>query len=234
MPRRTKLPPAQAKAAFVAALRRGAPVVEAAREAEVAVWSLYRWRARDPVFDAAWSFAAEASSPWAWDEGKGHQVRAAGSRRRLRFAGRRRAAFLARLERDCNTNGAARETGVNRSTVRRHLQRDAGFAGEAKAALKRGYAALNVELARQWAAAQARIRSGTSKFEIEPKGRITRDFDQQMRLLARYDRKDGTIGPRRVRRGHMRSMSFEDAIVLLDRKLRWMGARSSGPSGPSP
>jgi hypothetical protein len=145
-----------------------------------------------------------------------------------------KAEFLGLLEKSCNTRASAREAAVHRSTVYRHLKRDPEFASANAAALKRGYAALERESAEAWAAMQARIASGALKYEIVPRGRITSDFDEQMRLLARYERTDGTIGPRRVRHGHMRSMSFENAIVLLDRKLRWMGARTGGASGPAP
>ncbi|HYD36985.1 MAG TPA: hypothetical protein VEA60_05195 [Allosphingosinicella sp.] len=234
MPRYSKTLTPAALAGFLAALRRGAAVVEAAAGVGVAVSGLYCRRKRDAAFDAAWRFAAEASSGWTWDDGTGRKARAEGTRRRLRFAGRRRAAFLLVLERDCNTNGAAAETGVHRSTVRRHLRRDAGFAQEAGEALRRGYAELERESAEARAAMQARIDSGERLRAIEPRGRISRDFDEQMRLLARWDRRDGTLGPRRVRRGRMRSMSFDDAMVVLARRLRWMGIWPREPGGPFP
>jgi hypothetical protein len=41
-----------------------------------------------------------------------------------------------------------------------------------------------------------------------------------MKLLARWDRKGGRLGPREVRRGYQRRMSFDEAITLLERKLR--------------
>jgi len=221
-----------AEVAFLVALRGGAGVAAAAAEAGVALSTLYCRRRRDPLFDSAWSLAAEASSGWRWDEETGRKVRSAGTVRRLRFAGRRRAAFLAVLERDCNTDRAAGETGVNPATVRRHLQADPEFGRDAGEALRRGFEALGREREAAWAAIRAGIASGEGQWEIVPRGRITSDFDEQMRLMARYERRDGTLGPRRVRHGWMRSMSFEDAIVLLDRKLRWMGVEVGEPSGP--
>lgn len=228
---RTLTPAVQA--AFLEALRGGALVRAAAESAGVALSSLYCRRRLDPLFDLAWSFAAEASPGWAWDEQAGRKARAAGSKRRLRFAGRRRAAFLAALERECNANGAARESGVNCATVRRHLRRDPDFARDAGEALRRGYDALGRKAEAAFEAREARIASGELKWEIEPLGWPTGDFDEQMRLMARYERPDGTLGPRRVRHGRMRHMSFEAAIVLLYRRMRWMGM-VDGEAGEAP
>ena len=44
-----------------------------------------------------------------------------------------------------------------------------------------------------------------------------------MKLLARWDRRGGGIGFRQVRHGRRKRMRFEDAIVLLVRKLRALG-----------
>src|SRR5687767_13355180 len=101
MPRPNPLTP-EVEAAFLEALRGGALVEAAAAQVGVAVGTLYRRRKRDTVFDAAWSSAAEVSASWAWDESAGRKVRPAGVKRRLRFAARRRRAFLKVLERDCS------------------------------------------------------------------------------------------------------------------------------------
>lgn len=222
MPRPNPLTPA-IQAAFLVALRGGATVWAAAASVGVPAQTLYRRRGRDPLFDMAWSSAAELSAGWAWDEAEGRMVRPAGVKRRLRFAARRRGAFLRVLERDCSTNGAARETGVHRSTVRRHLRRDPAFARSAGEALGRGYRGLERALAAERRAMEARLRSGALKWEIEPKGEITGDPDRQLLLLARYGRPDGTIGRRPAGQRRSRSMPFEEAIALLDRKMRWMG-----------
>jgi hypothetical protein len=54
-------------------------------------------------------------------------------------------------------------------------------------------------------------------------------FDRVMNLPARHDRK-----PPRVQRGfkpggRRRKWTFEEAILLLDKKFRAMGVRTSGP-----
>jgi hypothetical protein len=238
MPRPNPLTP-EIQASFLGALRRGALVEAAAALVGVAVSTLYSRRKADPLFDLAWSAAMELSAGWAWDEALGRKVRAAGVKRRTRFGARRREAFLRVLERDCNTDRAARETGVNRSTVRRHLAGDPGFARSAGEALGRGVAALARSEDEARAAMKARLGRGELGREIEPKGEMTRDFDQQMRLLRRFERPDGTIGSRRVRHGRMRPMRFEDAIALLDRRLRSAGLVRDVPveermKGPGP
>lgn len=218
MPRPDPLTP-EVQAAFLAALRDGAGVAGAAASVGVGLGTLYRRRRRDPLFDLAWSSAAELSSPWRWEEAAGRRARAAGAVRRLRFGERRRSAFLAALERCCNLVEAAALTGVSPSTVRRHLKSDPGFAGACAAALGRGFESLTAEWEARPAAVAGRLRA-----RLEPRGEIKGDFDRLMRLLARYERPDGTIGTRRVRFLRKRQpMSFEEAILLVARKMRWMG-----------
>ena len=40
-----------------------------------------------------------------------------------------------------------------------------------------------------------------------------------MKVLARYDRRNGTVGPRTVAPEHAQRWTFEQAIQALDRKL---------------
>lgn len=191
-----------AQAAFVVALRGGALVEAAAREVGVAVSTLYWRRGRDPVFAFAWEAAAALSA-----EAPG---------RRLRFAGRRRLRFLAAFEASCNTSRSCGETGVHTATVYRHIKRDPGFRGDCCTAYRRGTAGLERELAARRAARARRW----ARHEIVPVGRPSGDFEQVMKLLARWDRRDGTFGPREVRYGRMKRMSFDEAIALLAKRLR--------------
>lgn len=207
-------------AAFVAALRGGALVEAAARRAGVAISTLYWRRKRDPLFAAAWDLAVALS--------------AGAPGRRLRFGAARRRRFLASFERSCNLLWACEEAGVHPATVYRHIERDPGFERRCRAALARGVARLERELAAERKARTARW----ARHEIVPIGRPTADFDETMKLLARWGRPDGTIGPRRVRHGWQKSWSFEDAIALLAKRLRAMepgwGGRSSAKKGPTP
>jgi transposase-like protein len=206
MPRVSALTPA-VQAAFVAALRGGALVEAAARSLGVAISSLYWRRHRDPLFAAAWDSAVALS--------------AAAPGRRRRFAGARRARFLARFEASCNILMACRETGVHPATVYRHIGGDPGFERDCRSALARGTARLERELA----ARRAAEKRPWARHVIVPAGRMTRDFDEQMKLLARWTRPDGSIGPRFVRHGRQRRWSFDDAIALLAKRLKAMEPR---------
>lgn len=212
MPRASALTPA-VQAAFVAALRGGALVEAAARDAGVAISSLYWRRHRDPVFAAAWNAAVALS--------------AAAPGRRLRFAGARRARFLARFAASCNILMACAETGIHPATVYRQIGGDRRFERGCRAALARGTARLERKLAAEREAARRRW----ARHEIVPTGVMTQDFDEQMKLLARWERPDGSLGRRFVRRGWLKSGSFDEAIAALDRRLRameprWGGARN--------
>ena len=195
--------PAQ-MAAFVAAVRGGALVEAAARAAGVAISTLYWRRKRDPLFASAWDLAVALS--------------AGAPGRRLRFGAGRRRRFLASFERSCNLLWACAETKVAPATVYRQIERDPGFERGCRAALARGVARLERELAAERAARARRWAS----YEIEPAGEMTKDFDEAMKLLARWDRPDGTIGPRRVRHGRQKRWSFDEAIALLAKRLRAM------------
>jgi hypothetical protein len=199
----TTLTPAT-QAAFVAALRRGALVEAAARAVGIAISTLYHRRKRDPVFAFAWDAAAALS--------------AAAPGRRLRFAVARRRRFLGAFEGSCNILHSCAQAGVHPATVYRHIGRDTGFEAACRKALARGVA----RLARELAAERAGRARRWSLHEIVPTGEPTRDFDEVMKLLAQWDRPDGSIGPRRVRHGRMRRWSFDEAIALLAKRLRAM------------
>ncbi|HLL30674.1 MAG TPA: hypothetical protein VK403_06740, partial [Allosphingosinicella sp.] len=173
-----------AQAAFLAALRGGALVEAAAASVGVAISSLYCRRRRDPAFDLAWIAAAEASAGWEFRAEPGERGRLVRAKRRLRFAGRRREAYLAGLERTCNTTASAGDALVHPSTVRRHLRRHPAFAGDQEAALERGYENLEALAAEERAAARRRgpiiAAEGT---------RPPADFDEQIRILRLYRRR---------------------------------------------
>jgi hypothetical protein len=213
----------QAQAAFVAALRGGALVVAAAAQAGVALSSLYCRRARDPAFAAAWAAAVEASTPL-W---RG-RAPSAGTNpaRRARLAGWRRDAFLAGLADTCHIADSAAAAGIDKATVYRLIRRDPGFARDCAAAVARGTPLLFERQAREREAAAARARAGG----LVPTGRPTADFDEAMKLMARWERRDGSLGRRFVRHGRMKRLPFDEAIKLLARRLRGLGF---GPAEPA-
>jgi transposase len=207
---------------FLEALRGGALVGEAAALAGAQVSTLYCRRGRDPLFAAAWEAAVALSCA-----GSGGQPAAGGEarkpmKRRVRLCARRRAALLRHVGETCDTKAAAAAAGVHKATVYRAMKRDAGLAADHRAALRRGYDALAREAGEREAARRERWRA----WEINPVGEPSHNFDHVMRLLQRYDRPDGSIGPRFVRRGRMKRMDFDEAIALLDRRLRALDCRS--------
>ena len=52
-----------------------------------------------------------------------------------------------------------------------------------------------------------------------------------MKLLARHDRKPRRVDSRFKPGGRRHRWTFDEAITALDRRLRALGARTSGPAG---
>lgn len=232
MPRPNPLTP-EVQAVFLAALRGGTLVVAAAASVGVAVQTLYRRRGRDPRFDCEWTAAAEASFLWAWRwRRKRHGGRGwvrSPTKRRLRFAGDRQAAYLEALGRVGDCNRAALAAGVDPRTVRRALRSDPDFARENEAALERG------RVRRARSAALERARSAGRMIRIvernaaamaDPKS----GHDRHIRRLKRRwrpDRANAWRGP-----GFVRTPA--EAIPELKRKIRrieldgWKRSRGRG------
>lgn len=248
-PRPQRFIGAAEKAVFIAALRRGLRREDAAAEAGFSLMGFYGARSRDPAFAAAWKEAlaalpAAALRARAYEERDARlrgEVRIAVANRRIlqrrrrfvRFDARRREIYLAHFAANCDTVAAAAAAGVSPSTVTYHCRRDPVFAAACAEALRRGYAFLEAEALRQRIAAQARLRAAIAA--AGPTAALLADqaaeFERLMRLFARLDRK-----PRRVERGfreggRRQRMTFEEAIRLLDKRLRAMGARTGPPPG---
>ena len=236
---------AGAKAGFVADLRAGVSRDEAARRAGFSAEAFYGARKRDALFRSAWIWALELS---AVDEREAQRAAALAAaargdpiaannlrplqRRRMRgikFTGARKRAFLDHYAGTADAFASADAAGIHYSTFHKHYRSDPDFAAACGEALAVAYAQLEAEAVRQRLEAQRDMREG-----ISPKGEMPREFDRVMRLLARYDRKDGSIGLRRVSRGRERRWTFDEAIALLDKKLRALGARHDVAPGEDP
>jgi hypothetical protein len=233
---------AEAKAAFVEALRKGARREDAAEALGFSVTGFYGARRRDPAFAAAWTEAL-AQPPAAERRTLAYaergEVRIASANRRIlqrrrrrhvRFDAGRQQVFLTHFASNCDTRAAAAAAGVSHSTVHYHCRTDSAFATAYAAALQEGYAHLEAEILRQRLEAQARLRSAIDS--AGPAARLlaeqAAEFDRVMKVLDRLDRK-----PRRVERsfrdgGRRRRWTFDEAIAFLDRKLRALGARTGG------
>ncbi|HEX8126972.1 MAG TPA: hypothetical protein VF548_15460 [Allosphingosinicella sp.] len=244
-----------AKVAMLAALREGRRLDEVAAGYGVTLQAFYSARRRDPLFAAAWR---DAHSLWAEAErrpveagagaetGAGGEVRIASNNRRamqrrrmrnVRFDSARKAVFLAAFERSCDLLEAAAAAGVCERTVYNHLRSDPEFERAFQAALESGYRWLETETVRLRLEAQARLRSAIAVAESAgepiPLAEEGLEFDRAMKLLARWDRGGGRLGPRQVGQGRQKRWSFEEAIALLDAKLVNLGLRrgAAPPAG---
>jgi hypothetical protein len=241
---------AAAKVAMLAAVREGRRLGEVAASHGVSLQAFYSARRRDPLFAAAWrdahALSAEAERRPVQPEDP-DEIRITSNNRRLlqrrkmrhvRFDERRKGVFLAHFARSCDLLAAATAAGVCERTVYNHRHSDPAFAAAFQAALDRGYERLEAEAARRRIEAQKRLRAAMEEAEaageplpLEEEGV---EFDRTMKLLARWDRRHGGLGPREVRRGYQRSVSFEEAIALLDRKLTHFGLRRGVPPAEGP
>ncbi len=233
---------AAAKVAMLAALREGRRLDSVAASYGVTLQAFHSARRRDPVFAAAWrdahALSAEAErrpvEAGAADDSlivsnnrRGLQRR---KMRHVRFDLRRKGLLLAHFAQSCDLLAAAAAAGVCERTVYNHLHRDPAFQAAFQGALEEGSRRLEAEAVRQRLEAQARLRAAIEEAEESgdplPLAEQGLEFDRTMRLLARWDRRNGGLGAREVRFGHQRVADFDDAIILLDRKLRNLGLRS--------
>lgn len=233
---RRRLIDGAAKARFVAALRTGTSRSDAAAAEGFTHEAFYRARYRDPLFHAAWVWALELSAieerqgrlaghaaidaeadEIAPNNGRSLQRR---RRRGVRFTEKRKRIFLDSFAGTADVRAASRMAGVGLSTIYGHRRTDPEFARGWDEALAHAYAELEAEALRQRLEAQRNLRDG-----LVPTGEMPKEFDRVLRLLARYERRDGRIGLRERGPGREARWSFDDAIALLDRKLRALGAR---------
>ncbi len=208
----------EAKGLFLAGLKRGLSMEDAARNAGHSPGGFWKARKRDPAFDEAVEEMLELSNTprfVAPGNGRRWQLKRI---RRLRFVAWRKQVFLSHLAGTCDLTAAAEAAGVSPSTVHRHLARDPDFAALFQAALQQGYPLLEAEALRQRLEAQRLLREG-----MLPAGEIPQEFERVLKLLQRWDRRDGQLGPRRIAPGRRQPMSFEQAIAELDRYLAALG-----------
>jgi hypothetical protein len=224
------------KARFLESLRSGGSREEAAAAAGFPLGSLYNVRARDGVFRLAWLWALDLA---AIDERGGELSRRtadgqpgdriAPTRGRLlqrqkmrwvKFNDKRQQIYLDHFAGTADAEAAAAAAGVSTHTVNAHARKHPEFAAVEKEALRIACARLEAEAVRQRLEAQRRLSEN-----LEPTGEMAQEFERVMKLLARFDRKDGRVAAREVGHGHQQVSSFEEAIETLDRKLRALGVR---------
>lgn len=217
-----------AKRVYLAQLGRGAEEAEAARAAGFTRSAFHRLRRRDAGFAALHEAAMDRSrGPRFISPGKGRalQVR---RNRRVFFTDRRKEIFLDHFAGTCNLTAAAEAAGVSESTVFKHLARDEELAARFREALAIGHARLEADVLQRRLEGQKRLKA------IEPTGEPEPEFDRAMKLLQRWDRKDGTLGRRSVGHGHVRRWTFDEAIKLLARKLEHLEGKPGLPPPEGP
>ncbi|HET9639702.1 MAG TPA: hypothetical protein VFP12_10880 [Allosphingosinicella sp.] len=237
---------AAAKAAFLAGLREGLCREDAAAAAGFSLTGFYGARYRDPRFAAEWKEAL-ALPPAAERRAQAYaergEVRIAPANRRLfqrrrrrnvRFDAGRRDIYVTHLAETCDSVAAAEAAGVHPATARLHRRLDPIFDAACREALAEGYVFLEAELLRLRLEAQKRLRAAIDRAGSAPPASLLAEegaeFDRIMKLLARYDRKPHRPASNFTPGGRRQHWTFEDAIVLLDKKLRALGLRSPDPA----
>ena len=213
-----------AKGTFLGAVRRGAALPDAAAQAGFSLDGFYGARARDADFARGWAQALEASAAAMRFVPNNQRLLQLRKMRHVRFTAARQQAFLDHFAATADHDAAAAAAGVDRTTVYKLCRRDDTFAAAWMAALAEAYPRLEAEAVRHRLEAQARLRAGTL-----PKGEVAGEFDKVMKLLQRWDRRGGGIGWRRGAHGRQRRWTFEEAIALLDRRMRALGLRRDAP-----
>ena len=215
--------------AFLAALKSGATREDAARVAGFSLATFYRVRVRDTGFAAAWEQAVASSAvPRIIAPTNGRRLQSR-KFRSLRFNEARRETFLAHFAGTCNVAESAEIAGVCEATVYRHRVKDASFAAAFQEALEQGYVRLEAEALRQRIEAQRRIREAGDG--LLPAGEATAEFERILKLLDRWDRRNGCIGPRAVAHGSLKRWTFDDAIEALEKKLMALGYDAPDAAG---
>jgi hypothetical protein len=234
------------KAQVVAALRKGQSREAVAAAVGFPLQSLYAARARDPLFRHAWDWAMDL---YAWylrvgeplpptDDGVTVRIAPQGrrplQRRRMnwvKFNESRQQIFLDHFAATADSGAAAVKAGVCIGTVDVHRRRNPEFAAAWQAALDHAVALLEAESVRQRLAAQRRLTEN-----LHPEGEMTQEFERVMKLLQRWDRKNGSAGPRPRPPGPSEVWTFDDAISALEKRLTALGfiKPGEGPQSPEP
>lgn len=222
-----------ARLRFIEALRGGASREEAAAAGAFPLGSFYAVRARDPLFRMAWEWAMELAcidergGALARPVAQGETVRIVPQkgrllqRRRMRsvkFTAKRQQIFLDRFAGTADAHDSAAAAGVSYDTVRAHYRRNADFADAWHEALRVAYALLEAEAVRGRIEAQRRLED-----ELSPTGETAQEFERVMKLLARWDRRGGAVGPRGRTPSGPGRWTFDEAIALLDKRLNDLG-----------
>lgn len=222
-----------AKACFLSGLRAGLPRDDAAKAAGFTSRAFDYARKRDPVFALAYAWALDLSAADGRAEravralpGTGDITPTGGRRlqrrhvRRPRFDDRRKRLFLDHYAGTADAEAACAAAGISISTYTAHRRKDPEFAAGCAEALAIAYDDMEAESLRARREAQRNLRDG-----ICPAGEAAKEFDRQMKLLERHDRKHGGIGLREIGPGGFRRADIMELIARADKRLCVLGIR---------
>jgi hypothetical protein len=210
----------RSKRLFLRLVGAGAHLEAAAKAAGHSLPGFYGQRKRDPIFARQWAAAMT-------DSAEAERVIVRGNNRRrlqlrrmrhVRFGPERQEIFLNHFAGCGDAREAAAVAGVDHSTVYKLRRKDPAFAAAFADALEQCYARLEAEAVRQRLKAQKRLERALD--EGVPTGEVAEEFDRVLKLLDRWDRRNGRLGVRSVAPEKRKALSFDEAIVLLETKLR--------------
>ncbi len=206
-----------AKGVYIQALSRGASHEAAASAAGCSRQAFFEIRRRDPEFAATVDEAVRRSEGPRFVSGGAKRRLQLRQNRRVLFTEERQEIFLSHFAGTANLAAAAAAAGVSESTIWAHRARNPEFARRFQQALEQAYLLLDADVLARRLEEQQRLRA------IEPSGEPEPEFDRAMKLLQRWDRRDGQPGRRAGLRANDSRWDFAEAIALLEKKLRNMG-----------
>lgn len=209
----------RAKRLFIKAIEDGLAIEDAAAAAGHSVAGFCGLRRRDPIFARKWKEAMADSAEAERILFRGNNRRRLQRRRmrHVRFDTSRQEVFLNHFAGCGDAREAAAEAGVCHSTVYKHRLKDPVFAAGFAEALEQCYARLEVEAVCQRLRAQERLQRTLD--EGVSTGEVAEEFERVMKLLERWDRRNGKLGVRAASPEKRQALSFDEAIALLEKKL---------------
>lgn len=208
---------ATAMGEYVDRLSKGANSEEAAEGAGFSRSAFFRLRRRDTEFAAACEEAISRSSGKRFIHGGARRRLQLRRGRRTLFTAERRDVFLAHFAGTANTAESAAMAGVCEETVNKHRRTDSDFERRFLEALDQSLAILHADLVARRLAEQRRLR------DVEPTGQPEPEFERALKLLERWDRRQGPPDSRSVGPGGQKRWNFDEALALLERMLRNRG-----------
>ena len=202
---------------YIKRLSEGANHREAAEGSGFHIATFYKLRKRDPEFGAMCDEAIARSSGVRFVRGGAKRKLQLRRGRNTRFTPERQSVFLGHFAGTGNTAEAAAKAGVSESTIDKHRRADPDFERRFLETLGQVHVKLEADLVARRVVAQRLLR------DIEPTGEPEPEFDRAIKVLKRWDRRQGPPDSRAVGKGRQKRWHFDEALALLEKKLRNMG-----------